>query len=60
MSGGYAPAAALVAVNITFTVIAVTAVALRLVTRLLIVKNAGVDDAFIGVAAVRTACIACR
>jgi hypothetical protein len=44
---GHAPPAAVVAVTISMTVLAATAVAARLYARMALVHNAGIDDIFI-------------
>lgn len=49
---GYAAPAAVDGVTISFTAVAAVAVSLRLFTRLRIVRNGGLDDAFISAALV--------
>ncbi len=53
-NAGHAPGSAVVAATITTTVLAVTITAVRLYTRMRIVKNAGLDDMCITAATVRT------
>lgn len=49
---GHASPAAVIAVTMVWTTVAVIAVVLRLYCRLVIAENPGWDDAFVGVAAI--------
>jgi hypothetical protein len=53
---GHADPTAVLGVGITFTIIAVAAVVLRLYSRISIVRSAGKDDVFIVAACVMTVC----
>jgi len=54
---GHADPKAVLAVTITFTIIAVAAVMLRLYSRIFIVHSPGKDDAFIVAACTMTVCL---
>ena len=54
---GHASPAAVLGVTITFTIIAASAVALRLYSRIFIVHSPGKDDAFIVAALTMTICL---
>ena len=54
---GHADPAAVLGVTITFTILAVATVILRLYSRVMIVHSAGIDDLFIAAACVMTVCL---
>jgi hypothetical protein len=54
---GHADPTAVLGVTITFTIIAASAVILRLYSRIFIVHSPGKDDAFIVAASIMTVCL---
>lgn len=51
-AGGHASSAAVLGVTLSFTILAVVAACLRLLTRFFISKAAGADDAFVAISTV--------
>ncbi|EME42974.1 hypothetical protein DOTSEDRAFT_72404 [Dothistroma septosporum NZE10] len=56
-ASGHAPGSAVVGVTISFTILAFITTSLRLVTRLGIVRNAGLDDLVISIAVALSICL---